>query len=464
MENMNGTIAIWGVGKCMQDYYSKIASTEKISYFVDNMPEKWGRQYTEDRIECIRPDDLKQKGVDSVYIAIYDKQQYLNIKRQLDKYEITSQHIYEVYAELNHRQEIAFLEKTQYLKRSVYHRTESEHLVKFICYSLPTSICNFRCDYCYVKQLGGENALAAPDWRRKMSHSPQFMAYSLRRERMKGNCLISIAAGGETLLIDKIEELVYELLKDGHVVQISTNGVITDKIKKILSFPKELLENLFVVFSVHYLELVRNGKLDTFIDNVKCVRDSEASCYTTIVASDIYYPHIDAIKKTFMDRLGIYPLVDIMRDDSDLMNPKIITELPKEEYERVWKSFGSDKFVYRHGKGLTKVKSCLAGQNYFYIDGLSGDVRYCSAFRGEKNNLNNVYQNLDQDISIGPIGNCPAEWCFFSPAIAPLGILGEVKDVPTYGTIYQQVDNNGKKYIKEELLCLLERGIRGGSE
>ena len=39
MENMNGTIAIWGVGKCMQDYYSKIASTEKISYFVDNMPE-----------------------------------------------------------------------------------------------------------------------------------------------------------------------------------------------------------------------------------------------------------------------------------------------------------------------------------------------------------------------------------------------------------------------------------------
>ena len=113
---------------------------------------------------------------------------------------------------------------------------------------------------------------------------------------------------------------------------------------------------------------------------------------------------------------------------------------------------------------MTKVKSCLAGQNYFYIDGLSGDVRYCSAFRGEKNNLNNVYQNLDQDISIGPIGNCPAEWCFFSPAIAPLGILGEVKDVPTYGTIYQQVDNNGKKYIKEELLCLLERGIRGGSE
>ncbi len=459
METVKQTVAIWGVGKCMQDCYGDIAADEKISYFVDNASEKWGQRYTDDRIECICPDDLLKKEVTLVYIAIYDLKQYAKIQQQIKHLQIGSRHIYEVWTEKKQRKEILFLEKTGYLEREIYRRKSDERLVKYFCYTLPTNICNFRCDYCYMKQLAGESVFETAPWQKKMPHAPQYMAYSLRRERMGGICFVSLAAGGETLLVEGVEELVCELLKDGHIVKIATNGVITETLDKILEIPSDLLKNLIICFSVHYLELIKTHTLEIFLSNIEKVRDSAASLYTIIVASDVYYPYVKEIKEKFWDRLGIYPQVDVMRDDSDLLHPVILTQLSQEVYEDTWDSWGSEKFRFRRTEGLQEVHQCMAGKSYFYVDAFAGGVRYCSAFRNEQEDLTNIYQNLDKDIAVQPVKECPAKWCFAGADIFPLRILGDKVNAPAYGDMYQQVDKWGKSYIKPSLLELLNRDL-----
>ena len=131
MKTSNQVIAIWGVGKCLEDYYPRISGDEKISFLVDNDPEKWGRRYTEDGIECVPPGELHNYGVVMVYVAIYDQQACASVQKQLRNSGIASKHIYEANVEITYKKEREFLASTGYLTRPAYKRKPEERLVKF---------------------------------------------------------------------------------------------------------------------------------------------------------------------------------------------------------------------------------------------------------------------------------------------------------------------------------------------
>lgn len=456
MKTSDQVIAVWGVGEIFEEYYPQIARDIKVSFLVDNDPEKWGKRYTEDGIECIPPGELRGSGVEMAYVAIYDGKACASVQKQLRELGIAVRHIYEVAAEINYKKEREFLEGTGYLTRSVYKRKPEERLVKFFDFTLNSAICNFNCDYCYLKQNPRGGSPKFPFWRRKMPHSPQYIAYAVRRERMNGSCIFCVAGTGETLLIDGIAELIYELLKDGHVVRLVTNGVMTDKINEILRLPDELLSSLIVSFSVHYLELIKHKRMEAFLNNIERVRDSAASLLTSIVASDVYVPHIDEIKQVFWDRLGVYPDVDPARNDSDLLNPYIMTELPRETYEKIWGCFGSERFKFRCHEGLKRPQQCMAGTNILCVDVYSGNLLKCT--RAPKEKLRNLYCNLDEDIAASPLGECPAAFCYNGAFFSSLRTIKDVEVLP-FGDMFQRTDKWGRKYIKEPLFTLLNRGI-----
>ena len=89
---------------------------------------------------------------------------------------------------------------------------------RFIECLLPVTACNLKCEYCYVIQENRRSGKIP-----KLKYSPQHMAKALSKERLGGVCYISICGAGETLLPRYIVEIVYELLKEGHYVNITNN-------------------------------------------------------------------------------------------------------------------------------------------------------------------------------------------------------------------------------------------------
>lgn len=130
---------------------------------------------------------------------------------------------------------------------------------RFIECLLPVTICNLKCSYCYIIQENRRDMKKAD-----LQYSPQHIAKALSPERLGGVSFISICGAGETLIQKEAIDIVYELLKVGHYVNITTNGTITKAIDKISNFPKKYLDRLHMSFSFHYLELREKNLLNIF--------------------------------------------------------------------------------------------------------------------------------------------------------------------------------------------------------
>ena len=85
---------------------------------------------------------------------------------------------------------------------------------------------------------------------------------------MGGKLYISLTGYGETFLQKELVPLVHGLLKLGHVINITTNGTVSNRIDELLDFDKNLLKHLHIAFSFHYLELKQRKLLDIFFNNV----------------------------------------------------------------------------------------------------------------------------------------------------------------------------------------------------
>ncbi len=95
------------------------------------------------------------------------------------------------------------------------------------------------------------------------------MIKCLPKERFGGMVFFSICGAGETMLCPELPELTHGLLKQGHFVNITTNGTITKTIDSIiLNTSSEERSRLQIAFSFHYLELIRLNLLDRFFNNV----------------------------------------------------------------------------------------------------------------------------------------------------------------------------------------------------
>ncbi len=145
---------------------------------------------------------------------------------------------------------------------------ESNKIVGFIEVLIPITTCNIKCEYCYVIQRHNR-LMKIP----KLKHTPEEIAYALRPERFNGNMYISLCGAGETMITPNLAEIVKELVSQGHLVNITTNGTITKAFDRMLEIiPKEYHKQINFSFSYHYLELKRTNLTDVFWRNIKRVK------------------------------------------------------------------------------------------------------------------------------------------------------------------------------------------------
>ena len=105
---------------------------------------------------------------------------------------------------------------------------------RFIDCNVPTQICNLHCPYCYVGQVNGFSGKIEP-----IKYSPELVRAALSKKRMGGLILINFCGTGETLLGEDILPIVHEVLKEGHFVQVVTNGTISKRFDEIASWDKK---------------------------------------------------------------------------------------------------------------------------------------------------------------------------------------------------------------------------------
>ena len=128
---------------------------------------------------------------------------------------------------------------------------------RFIECLLPVTACNLRCSYCYVIQREN-NKGKLPE----LKYSVEQMSKALTVERLGGVCYFSICGAGETMLPAVTQDIVKALLSNGHVVNITTNGTLTNRFEELLSkLDGDECKRLHFAFSLHYLELVRLNKI-----------------------------------------------------------------------------------------------------------------------------------------------------------------------------------------------------------
>ena len=203
---------------------------------------------------------------------------------------------------------------------------------------VPVSVCNLECPYCYIIQED-RRKMALAD----MPYSPEHIARALRPERVGGTCFISICGAGETLAQKEVVPIVGELLKEGHFVNITTNGTLSRRFDELIEACGENIGHLHLSFSMHYTELLRKGWVETFFDNIRKMRDAGASILLQLNLCDEYVPYIEEIQRLSMEKVGAYPQVALTRDEQ--RKPfGIFTKGTREEYLANGEKFHSPLF------------------------------------------------------------------------------------------------------------------------
>ncbi|MBQ8413426.1 MAG: hypothetical protein IJX12_07475 [Lachnospiraceae bacterium] len=322
---------------------------------------------------------------------------------------------------------------------------------RFIDCYVPTEICNLKCSYCYIGQREGFTDKICP-----IAKDADFVRKALSRKRFGGSLFINFCAGGETLLGEDILDIVHELLEEGHIVQIVTNGTLRKRFEEICSWEEGLLDRLFIKFSYHYLELKRLGLFEVFFNNIAMVKQKGVSYTLELTPCDEMIPYIDDIKRLSMDNLGALPHVTVARnvDTSEL---KILSTLSKEEYVNTWGQFDSPMFDLKMRLVSEKrCEFCYAGEWTLYLNIMTGDLRQC--YKG--NIVDNIYKDIDSPIKFKPIGrNCRESYCFNGHAWLTWGSIPNM-GLPTYADMRNRVTKGGSEWlsatVKSAFSCKLE--------
>lgn len=294
-----------------------------------------------------------------------------------------------------------------------------EKINKFFECLLPTSICNLECEYCYIIQ---EN-------RREMKsisfdYSVEHILNCLKKDRIGGTSYFSLCGTGETFLQKELIPLVHGLLKEGHYVNITTNGTVTPKIIELLNFDSSLLKHLLVSFSFHYLELKKKNKIDEFFNNVKRVKAAGCSILVQLNLYDGYIPYLDEIKKICLENVGAYPQIAATRKEENgdvINNVKLHTSLSVDEYIKIGESFNSPLFDFTM-KNFNKKRNefCYAGEWSFNLNLKNGVLKSCY----HSGKIQNIFENANKPIKYEAVGcNCKSLYCINSSHFISLGVI-----------------------------------------
>lgn len=317
-----------------------------------------------------------------------------------------------------------------------------------------SSACNLNCSYCYITQIPGMRNNRIP----RFQYTQSQIKAALTKDRLGGTCIFNLCANGETLLPKEIPGILRGILENGHYVELVTNATITKRFDEILEFPSELLAQISFKFSFHYLELLRNNLLDTFIYNVNRMRKAGSSFTIEVVPADELIPYIDEVKTICIDSFGALPHLTVARDHyNDL---KMLTKLSKDEYAKTWASFNSEMFDFKMSTfGVKRNEYCYAGEWLLDVDIETGQTTqcYCTQFN------QNIFSDISKPITFLPIGkHCSLEHCVNSHAMLTLGMIPEY-DAITYAQVRNRVTSNGEEWLTPTMKIVMSNKFKNNN-
>lgn len=311
---------------------------------------------------------------------------------------------------------------------------------RFIEVLIPIHACTLRCPYCYVTHRG----LFDTDIP-KFPYSPQQIRKALSIKRLGGKSLINLCATGETLLSHEVVEIARELLEEGHYLMIVTNATLSNRIDELASFPKELLDRLFIKFSYHYEQLKQRNLLDKFFANIRKMRDAGASFTLEVTPYDGLQTIVDEINQRAIEELGALPHYTVARDDRHSGRLPLLTDMPREEYRRVWSRYDSPLFDFKLSIFEQKRREfCYAGDWAGVVDIATGTWRQCyyTASRPV-----DIFSDTEKPIPFQAIGhNCMSHHCWNGHTWLGLGSIPTIPS-PTYAEMRDRVCADGSHWL-----------------
>ncbi len=328
---------------------------------------------------------------------------------------------------------------------------ESNRLKRFLEVYIPTEKCNLTCSYCYVTQEGSASGAITP-----IGHTPMEIRKALSRERLGGVCLLNFCAGGETLLGEDLLPVIHELLKEGHYIQIVTNGTITKRFLEISTWNDNLLERLFFKFSFHFIELKKRNCLELFYNNVRLMRNRGCSISVEIMPHDELIPYIDEIKEVSLKNFNALPHLTVGRNNNT-KGLELLSALTKEQYESVWSSFDSEMFRYKMSVfGKEQKQFCYAGEWSCSLRIDTGDLYQCNGSVC----IDNIYDRVDEALHFRPVGShCPYSHCWNCHAYLCLGVIPD-SEAPTYAAMRDRECTDGSRWLTRRFSELFNQKLK----
>lgn len=314
-----------------------------------------------------------------------------------------------------------------------------EGIKRFITCHVPVSACNFKCKYCYIGQLKINNNKIEP-----FVIEPKLIRNRLSKEKLGGPCYFNLCGNGETMLHPQLIELVSELTKEGHFVDIITNGTISKKIDELLcTLDDKQQKHLFMKFSFHYDELCRTNLLEVFVDNVNKIKESNISYTIEITPYDDLIPRIQEIKDFSIKNFGALPHITVARNEAT-EDIELLTNLSRDEYKKIWSQFDSALFDFKFSVFNQKRNEfCYAGDWSIELDLGTGIYKQC--YKGAI--LGNIKN--EEPINFLACGRCNSPHCFNAHAFLAYGDIVEL-NAPTYCDERNRLTIDNKKWLKEE--------------
>ena len=315
-----------------------------------------------------------------------------------------------------------------------------EKIKRFIECLIPVTVCNLKCDYCYVIQRE-KNSGKMPEYK----YSLDVMKRALSAERLGGICYFSVCGAGETLAPDSTVDVVQLLLENGHYVNITTNGTLTNRFEELMKrLDDDCKSRLHFAFSFHYLELERLNMIERFFNNVKFVASNGCSFLVQINLYDGYLPYLDEIKKLCLENVGAYPQVAATRKENDLHEDiELMTELGKDKYIENGNSFNSPLFDFTMKNfNVKRSEFCYAGDWTFTLNLATGIMHRCYCTVAGKD----IFKNPDKKIKFCPVGkHCSSLFCMNSSHFMTLGCIPDA-DISTYASLRNRITYNGNEW------------------
>lgn len=311
---------------------------------------------------------------------------------------------------------------------------EYDRIQKEITVYVPGNLCNMRCSYCYVSECLMQGHEEKPCFQYPMEH----MIKAFRPERIGGLAYFVVIGAGETLLVPEVVPFVKGLLQMGHVVEVVTNNTVDKNIDALLEAPKEDLARLIIKCSLHWKELVRLKKVDSYFASIRKIVAAGASSYPFVVICDEYMDVLDEICDTCKRELGVLPhctpcvttenRAEFLRGGTAVTSPSCTPEF----VEWIDNKFHSKIFTEAVKFLDVDVQKifCYAGKHAFGVGMQNGHVVKCH----NVDTKYNFFENIDEPFECEYVGcECGVATCSLQYGLFSQGMVPEVPNVPSYG-------------------------------